>query len=171
MPSTYTVQNVLAEYTCLTANRFSRIFAPRKKLFFCFLILRYWSLAGRRISISGWRRVRGSEAGVIGQVRFVGSYEKLQTANSWGKNFGTMHRCAIIVFALLASGCDPIINIYGSFFPAWVVCLVTGVLFTVLLRLAFAVTQVERYLGPLILIYPSLTLLLTLVTWLIFFQT
>jgi len=82
-----------------------------------------------------------------------------------------MHRCGIIVFALLASGCDPIINIYGSFFPAWVVCLVTGVLFTVLLRLAFAVTQVERYLGPLILIYPSLTLLLTLVTWLIFFKT
>ena len=82
-----------------------------------------------------------------------------------------MHRCGLIILALLARGCDPIINVYGSFFPAWVVCLVVGVLFTVLLRLVFAVTHIERYLGPLILIYPSLTLLLTLVTWLVFFQT
>jgi len=28
---TYTVQNVLAEYGGLTANRFSRIFAPEEK--------------------------------------------------------------------------------------------------------------------------------------------
>ena len=82
-----------------------------------------------------------------------------------------MPRCWIIALALLASGCDPILNIYGSFFPAWVVCLVVGVLFTVLLRLVFALIRVEQYLGPLLVIYPSLTLLLTLVTWLIFFQT
>ncbi len=31
MSSTYTVQNVLAEYTCLTPERFSRIFAPEEK--------------------------------------------------------------------------------------------------------------------------------------------
>jgi len=82
-----------------------------------------------------------------------------------------MHRCGVIALALLASGCDPIINIYGSFFPAWVVCLIVGILFTILLRLVFAVAQVERHLGPLILIYPSLMLLLTLLTWLVFFQT
>jgi hypothetical protein len=87
------------------------------------------------------------------------------------EKFATMHRYWIIALAFLAGGCDPILNIYGSFFPAWVVCLVVGVLFTVLLRLVFAVIQIEQYLGPLILIYPSLTLLLTLVTWLVFFQT
>src|SRR5262245_18124433 len=103
-------------------------------------------------------------------IRF-GSYGQLQIAHKWGENCATMHRCGIIILALLASGCDPIINVYGSFFPAWVVCLVVGLRFTVLLRLVFAVTHVERYLGPLILIYPSLTLLLTLVTWLVFFQT
>src|SRR5215470_19298251 len=122
------------------------------------------SCNARRVnSVSAWL---GPEGWL---VRF-GSYGQLQIANKWGENFATMHRCGIIL-ALLASGCDPIINVYGSFFPAWVVCLVVGVLFTVLLRLVFAVTQVERYLGPLILIYPSLTLLLTLVTWLVFFQT
>ena len=77
----------------------------------------------------------------------------------------------IVAFMLLASSCDPVVNIYGSFFPAWVVCLVTGVLLTVLLRLVFAVTKLERYLGPLVLVYPSLVLLLTLVTWLVFFQS
>ena len=27
----------------------------------------------------------------------------------------------------LASGCDPVVNVYGSFFPAWVLCLLAGV--------------------------------------------
>jgi len=81
-----------------------------------------------------------------------------------------MHRCGIIVLALLASSCDPIINVYRPLFPARVVCLVAGVLLTVLLQLVFAVAKVEQHLGPLIVIYPTLTLLLTLLTWLILFQ-
>jgi YtcA family len=82
-----------------------------------------------------------------------------------------MARCRVVSPILAVGGCDPIINIYGSFFPAWVVCLVAGVLLTVLLRFLFAATGVEQYLGPLVLIYPSLTLLLTLVTWLILFPS
>ena len=82
-----------------------------------------------------------------------------------------MARCGAVSPILAVGGCDPIINIYGSFFPAWVVCLVSGVLLTVLLRFLFAVIGVEQYLGPLVLIYPSLVLLVTLVTWLIFFQS
>ena len=46
-----------------------------------------------------------------------------------------------------------------------------GVLLTVLLRFLFAAIGVEQHLGPLVLIYPSLVLLLTLVTWLIFFPS
>lgn len=84
---------------------------------------------------------------------------------------GRTHLCGIAALVLLASGCDPVVNIYGSFFPAWVVCLVTGVMLTGLLRLMFAVTRLEWYLGPLVLVYPSLVLLLTLVTWLVFFQS
>ena len=79
--------------------------------------------------------------------------------------------CGVAIPILAVGGCDPIINIYGSFFPAWVVCLVAGVLLTVLLRFLFAAIGVEQHLGPLVLIYPSLVLLLTLVTWLIFFQS
>jgi YtcA family len=82
-----------------------------------------------------------------------------------------MPRSGIAVLTLFVSGCDPIINFYGSFFPAWVVCLVVGVVLTVLLRLVFAATMLEYHLGPLILIYPSLVLLLTLVTWLLLFRS
>ena len=46
-----------------------------------------------------------------------------------------------------------------------------GIVLTVACRLVLAVAGVEPHLGPLILIYPSLWLLLTLLTWLIFYRT
>ncbi len=75
-----------------------------------------------------------------------------------------------LVLALLAAGCDPIVNIYGSFFPAWAICLVAGILFTVLLRLIFAATGLEQHMGPLVLIYPSLAFLLACLTWLVLYR-
>jgi hypothetical protein len=84
---------------------------------------------------------------------------------------GRTHLCTVVALVLLLSGCDPVINLYGSFFPAWVVCLLTGIALAALLRMVFALSDLERHLGPLTLIYPSLTLLLTMVTWLIFFRS
>lgn len=83
-----------------------------------------------------------------------------------------MHLIAIgyIVLALLAAGCDPIVNIYGSFFPAWVICLIAGILFTVLLRPILAATGLERHMGPLVLVYPSLAFLLACLTWLVLYR-
>jgi hypothetical protein len=70
---------------------------------------------------------------------------------------------------LVTTGCDPIVNFYGSFFPAWVVCVVLGLFLASLLRWLFAVTRIERHLGPLVLIYPALAFLLTCVSWLVLF--
>ena len=75
-----------------------------------------------------------------------------------------------LALATLVTGCDPTINFYGSFFPAWVICLGFGTVGTVLLRYLFAVLRLERNLGPLILVYPCLLLLLSCLTWLIFFR-
>jgi hypothetical protein len=83
----------------------------------------------------------------------------------------TPRRVDVAGLALLAVGCDPILNIQGSFFPAWMVCLVIGACLTVLLRYLFAFSRLEPHLGPLLLIYPSLGLLLTLVTWLVLYRT
>ena len=72
---------------------------------------------------------------------------------------------------LPAAGCDPIVNIQGSFFPAWVVCMSVSVVLTVALRQLFAASRVEPHLGPLLLVYPSLWVLVTLLTWLVFYRT
>jgi hypothetical protein len=88
---------------------------------------------------------------------------------------GRAHRrygmIAAPALALVAGGCDPVINVFGSFFPAWVVCMVVGTALTLALRPLFVVLGLERHLGPLLLVYPSLGLLLTMLTWLVFFHT
>ena len=71
---------------------------------------------------------------------------------------------------LLFTGCDPSINFYGSFFPAWIWCLTIAVVVTILLRFLFAALRLERNLGPLVVVYPCLVLLLSCIAWLILFQ-
>jgi YtcA family len=83
----------------------------------------------------------------------------------------TLRRLEAAGLVFLAAGCDPIVNIQGSFFPAWMVCLVVGVALAFVLRYVFAITRLEPHLGPLVLIYPSLALLLTLALWLLLYRT
>ena len=73
------------------------------------------------------------------------------------------------MMVVLVTGCDPIINVFGSFFPAWLVCLAGGVFLAVVLRWLFAVTRIEPHLGPLVLIYPALAFVLSCVIWLLAF--
>ena len=72
--------------------------------------------------------------------------------------------------AVLAAGCDPALNVWGAYFPAWVVCLFGGVVVTAVLRSAFSRLRLEPHLGPLLLIYPALLVLATLLFWIAFFQ-
>jgi hypothetical protein len=71
---------------------------------------------------------------------------------------------------LFLTGCDPSINFYGSFFPAWIWCLTIGIALTVMLRFLFAALRLERNMGPLIVIYLCLALLLTCVSWMVLFR-
>lgn len=88
------------------------------------------------------------------------------------RKYGRAPAAAGALAAVLAgSGCDPVVNVYGSFFPAWVVSLFVGVMLTVLLRLLFAATRLEAHLGVLLLVYPSLAFLLTCLTWLVLFRS
>lgn len=82
------------------------------------------------------------------------------------------HRRTIIVAACLAlGGCDPIVEIFGSFFPAWLISLFGGVILAILTREIFARLRIEPHLGPLYLVYPSLCLLFTLVIWMVFYRS
>jgi fructose-specific phosphotransferase system IIC component len=70
----------------------------------------------------------------------------------------------------LLTGCarNPSFDIVGSLFPAWLVCLVAGILLTVPARWLLSRLQVS-IVYP-ILVFPSLTALFTFVLWLVFFS-
>jgi YtcA family len=80
---------------------------------------------------------------------------------------------ASVALTLLAAGCSraPSFNILGSFFPAWIVCGVIGIVLAVFVRLFFVYIKLEdKLLLPLILVYPCLTLFFTFTLWLLFFS-
>jgi hypothetical protein len=70
---------------------------------------------------------------------------------------------------LLFTSCTraPSFNIVGSFFPAWLVCLIVAVLLTVFT--GWLLLRLHVPLPVPALTYPSLTALLTFGLWLIFF--
>ena len=88
--------------------------------------------------------------------------EKLRQAGS------LVAAIAIIPAALAA--CDPVVNIAGANFPAWLLCVIVGAILAAAFRVVFAATRVELYLGPLLLIYPCLAILIGCAVYLIFFN-
>jgi hypothetical protein len=81
-----------------------------------------------------------------------------------GVGFGMM------LLPSLLTGCTraPSFDIVGSLFPAWLVCLVLGILLATLARWLL-LRQNVAVVWP-ILIYPSLAALFTFLLWLIFFS-
>src|SRR5262249_38516309 len=74
-------------------------------------------------------------------------------------------------FPLSGCGIIPSVNILGSFFPAWLISIVIGVMLTVVSHQAFVVTKIAPYLRPAAVLYPCLILLWTLITWLLVFAS
>lgn len=75
------------------------------------------------------------------------------------------------VVILFGAGCDPVLNIQGSFFPGWMASILIGSALTVAVRYLFVVTRLEPHVGPPVLIYTSLGVLLTVVSWLILYRS
>ena len=76
----------------------------------------------------------------------------------------------IALLPWLVSGCSraPSFDIVGSFFPAWLICLVIGILLATLARSLLLLLQIA-VVWP-ILVYPSLVALFTFLFWLTFFS-
>jgi len=70
----------------------------------------------------------------------------------------------------LLAGCNraPSFDIVGSFFPAWLVCLILGILLSIFARWLLLRLKVVLVLP--ILVYPSLAGFFTFLLWLIFFS-
>jgi len=64
----------------------------------------------------------------------------------------------------------PAVDIIGSFFPVWMVCLTIAVVLACGLRLVLVRMRLESDVGPLALFYPSLVVLLSSLLWLTFFR-
>lgn len=73
---------------------------------------------------------------------------------------------------LYCAGCSraPSVDIIGSFFPVWMVCLTIAVVLTFGVRYLLTRYKIEREVGPLALFYPSAVVLLTCLLWLILFR-
>ncbi len=80
------------------------------------------------------------------------------------------------LLALCMAGCQesrqlsPVIDVFGSYFPAWMICIVTGLALTLISRLLFMALKLDTSLYPAPLVYPCLMLVFTLAAWLAFFQ-
>ena len=79
---------------------------------------------------------------------------------------------AVSAAFLITSGCSraPTFNILGSFFPAWILCGLIGILLTVAVRLIVVRWKFEQELSPLLVVYPSLAAFFTFTLWLLLFS-
>lgn len=79
-------------------------------------------------------------------------------------------RLSLSFSALILAGCSraPSFDVLGSFFPAWLFCLILGLLLTLVTRQLLLRAHVV--LAVPILTYPSLTALFTFALWLAFFR-
>jgi hypothetical protein len=75
------------------------------------------------------------------------------------------------------TGCTPLgwhapsLDVYGSYFPAWLICLSAGVLCSVFVSLLLRIFGIRQFafLGPLLPV--SLILIFAIAIWFLFFAT
>lgn len=85
------------------------------------------------------------------------------------KSSGQYGLLPCLLSALSLAGCSltPSVDVLGSFFPAWLVCVVAAVLLTAFTRLVLIRLRLKVELPG--LAYPSLAAFLTFALWLLFF--
>jgi len=83
-------------------------------------------------------------------------------------------RVCVVASSFALGGCDeqrvPSINVLGAFFPAWMLCIIVGIVLTVIARQVFAAIGLEAWIGPRGVVYSALALSFMLITWIAFFQ-
>ncbi len=61
----------------------------------------------------------------------------------------------------------PALNIFGTFFPSWMLCTLIGIVAAVIVFKLLAALQIDRWVGPRLLVYPSVALAVTATVWLV----
>jgi hypothetical protein len=80
----------------------------------------------------------------------------------------------VVVFAFLAvrifSHNSPTVDVLGSYFPAWMVCILSGLALTFVVHWIVQVLNLKPYVGPAPLIYSCLMIIFTFATWILFYR-
>jgi hypothetical protein len=63
----------------------------------------------------------------------------------------------------------PTLNIFGTFFPSWMLCALIGILAAVIAYNILSHTRIGGHLKPAVLAYPSIALSVTFTLWLAFY--
>jgi len=62
------------------------------------------------------------------------------------------------------------VDVLGSYFPAWMVCILSGLTLTLIAHWIVQLGNLKPYLGPAPLIYSCLMIISTFATWILFYQ-
>jgi hypothetical protein len=89
---------------------------------------------------------------------------------SWAKNLGPLALPIAALGGIGVAGCDPVINVAGANFPAWLLCVLVGAGIAAIMRPLLILARLDPYLGPPPLIYSSLAVMFALIVWIIFFN-
>ena len=76
-----------------------------------------------------------------------------------------------VAIVLAVSGCSysPTQNLFGSYFPAWMLCAAIGIVAAVIIRQILAVSGINDYIIAPLLTYAGLAVSVTLLAWLLWF--
>ena len=77
-----------------------------------------------------------------------------------------------VISCLICSGCSraPSVEIVGSFFPIWMICIAAGVIVAFIARVLLLRYRIENQLQPLWLFYPCTVTLCACLLWLILYR-
>jgi hypothetical protein len=62
------------------------------------------------------------------------------------------------------------VDVLGSYFPAWMVCILSGLALTLIAHWIVQFRNLKAYLGPAPLIYSCLMIVFTFATWILLYQ-
>ena len=83
--------------------------------------------------------------------------------------------CMAVLLALV-EGCDsmqdrsPTFDVVGSYFPAWMACIISGILLTLVTRQLLIGFRLNAHLYPAPVVYVCMMILFTMAVWLVLFK-
>jgi hypothetical protein len=82
----------------------------------------------------------------------------------------------VLLLSLCVTGCSafsghsPTIDLLGSYFPAWMVCIIAGIAITSVTHFSLVAIGLHTYLRPAPIVYSCLMLVFTMAVWLAFYR-